>query len=44
VQAGESEFVNQQLGRIARNFGDWDNNPALLMQVRQALGERLASL
>jgi hypothetical protein len=44
VQAGETAFVNQQLGRIARNFGDWDNNPALLMQVRQALGERLASL
>jgi len=44
LQAGETDFVNQQLGRIARHFGDWDNQPALLMQVRQALGERLASL
>lgn len=44
LQAGETEFVNQQLGRIARDFGDWDNQPTLLMQVRQALGERLASL
>lgn len=44
LQAGETDFVNQQLGRIARHFGDWDNNPTLLMQVRQALGERLASL
>lgn len=44
VQAGEGEFVRQQLDRFARNFGDWDNDPALLMQVRQALGERLANL
>ncbi|MBJ6609877.1 MAG: DUF4091 domain-containing protein [Candidatus Thiothrix moscowensis] len=44
LQAGEAAFVHQQLERIARNFGDWDNNPALLMQVRQALGERLAAV
>lgn len=44
LQAGETEFVDQQIKKIARNFGDWDNNPALLMQVRKALGERLASL
>ncbi|SEA30053.1 protein of unknown function [Thiothrix caldifontis] len=44
LQAGESAFVEQQVGRIARDFGHWDNNPVLLMQVRQALGERLASL
>lgn len=44
LQAGERTFVEQQLGRIARHFGDWDNNPALLMQVRQELGNRLASL
>lgn len=44
MQAGEEAFVKQQLGRIARHFGDWDNDPALLMQVRQALGERLSSM
>ncbi|MEB4590149.1 glycoside hydrolase domain-containing protein [Candidatus Thiothrix sp. Deng01] len=44
LQAGEKAFVDQQLGRIARNFGDWDNDPVLLMQVRQALGEKLEAL
>ncbi|MFN3785735.1 MAG: DUF4091 domain-containing protein, partial [Thiothrix sp.] len=41
LQAGEAEFVNQQVARFARHFGDWNNDPALLMQVRHALGERL---
>lgn len=41
VQAGEGAFLQQQVARFARHFGDWDNDPALLMQVRQALGERL---
>lgn len=40
-ELGEDAFVQQQLQRIARHFGDWDNDPVLLMQVRQALGERL---
>lgn len=44
MQVGEGEFVRQQLDRFARNFGDWDNDPATLMQVRQAFGERLAVL
>ena len=43
-QAGEGEFVQQQLDHFARHFGDWDNNPAMLMQVRQVFGERLAAL
>lgn len=44
MAAGEQAFVSQQVGRIARSFGDWNNDPALLMQVRQALGERLSAL
>lgn len=44
LQAGEDEFVQQQLKRFARSFGDWDNEPELLMQVRQAFGERLTEL
>ncbi|EIJ33186.1 DUF4091 domain-containing protein [Thiothrix nivea] len=44
LQAGEAVFVRQQLARIVRSFGDWDNDPALLMQVRQALGGRLSEL
>lgn len=44
LAAHEDEFVRQQVGQIARNLGDWDNNPALLMQIRQALGERLSAL
>lgn len=38
---GEADFARQQIARIARHLGDWDNDPALLMQVRRALGERL---
>jgi hypothetical protein len=41
LQAGEQDFVNAQIRRFARNLGDWDNDPALLMQVRQQMGERL---
>lgn len=44
LQAGEDVFVQQQVGRIARHYGDWQNDPLLLMQVREALAERLAGL
>ncbi len=43
-QAGEKDFVNTQVHRFARNLGDWDNDPAMLMQVRQQMGERLQQL
>lgn len=43
-KAGEQDFVQQQIKRFARHYGDWDNNPELLMEVRQALGERLHQL
>ena len=44
LKAGEKDFVQTQVSRLARNFGDWENNPALLMQIRQAMGERLSQL
>ncbi|MGB3918430.1 MAG: hypothetical protein WBL07_13440 [Thiothrix litoralis] len=44
LQAGETAFVQQQLGRIARHFGDWDNNPEQLMKIRQIFGEHLEKL
>ena len=43
-KAGEKPFVSQQIHRFARHWGDWDNAPVLLMQVRQALGEKLEAL
>ena len=43
-KAGEKPFVSQQIHRFARHWGDWDNDPVLLMQVRQALGEKLEAL
>ena len=43
-QAGQGEFMQQQVQQFARNLGDWDNNPALLLKVRQQLGERLDTL
>ena len=44
LKAGEKDFVQTQVSRLARNFGDWENNPELLMQIRQAMGERLSQL
>jgi hypothetical protein len=43
-QAGEHAFVQQQLARFARNFGDWDNDPATMMAVREEFGKRLQAL
>lgn len=43
-QAGEENFATQQRQQFARNLGDWDNNPELLLKVRQNLGERLSAL
>lgn len=43
-QHGQADFARQQIQRIARNFADWQNDPALLMQVREQLGSRLATI
>ena len=43
-QSGDEAFAQQQRQSFARHLGDWDNKPEQLMQVRQALGERLAKI
>jgi hypothetical protein len=43
-QHGQVDFAHQQIQRIARNFADWQNDPELLMQVRDQLGSRLATI
>lgn len=43
-QHGQANFARQQIQRIARNFADWQNDPELLMQVRDQLGSRLATI
>ena len=43
-KAGEGKWARQQIERFARNWGDWDNDPKALMQVRQLFGERLNQL
>jgi hypothetical protein len=43
-KAGEHTFVQQQLARFARNFGNWNNDPATMMAVREELGKRLQTL
>lgn len=43
-QHGQADFARQQIQRIARNFADWQNDPELLMQVRDQLGSRLATI
>lgn len=40
-KAGEQAFVAQQISRFARHYGDWDNKPEVLMDVRRQLGQRL---
>ena len=44
LKAGETEFVDQQIKKIARNFGDWNNNPEQLMKIRQIFGEYIEQL
>lgn len=43
-KAGEKAFVAQQISRFARHYGDWDNKPEVLMDVRFQLGKRLEQL
>jgi hypothetical protein len=43
-RAGESAFVADQLERVARTMGDWEEDPAMWIDARQALGERLHAI
>lgn len=43
-QAGEGAWAQQQVAQVARHFGDWDNDPSRLLQIRRNLGERLHAL
>ena len=42
-QRGEGAFAMQQIRRIARNVGDWNDNSAELFAARHAMAERLSN-
>jgi len=43
ADAGDKDFANQTMLRLARTWTDWDTNPAHLQTARDELAQRLTA-